>query len=312
MSTPMGDFIRNLPGDFLALLRRVAKALADGATDALRAVPKWAIALLPLLGGCEGCGSEPEEAPAPEEAASPLSRYFPSAPGDRWRIRVGTDAHSHGVTATDDRGQAVYFGTHYPQPRRFKVTDLAVTEVTPEGDSVGVELEAPLEEGAVFDYQRGTGDDAVLCQGHVDRVNETRSVGGVRLTDCIEVHHECSYPADHKVIPGPTVQRIDRVHCAGVGIVEEESRFDPPVVIQGQTLQRRQQLVAWRVAGGPVHTPSRFDCDAFLLLPTDVQAACGPAFTLADPAGEAEQGLCRYRYGSPEGEVLVEARATPR
>ena len=287
---------------------------------------------------------------SPEAEAIPVSAYFPAHLGDRWRVRVGDRDHVQGVSAVDERGHAVLVGTDQIAPRRFRIEDDAVTEVTPSGAVVVPWLRAPLREGASWEYAR-PGAERTTCEGTVTAAGRPRTTAGATFHDCVEVHHRCRYPEGSRALPAPFTHVTTTIYCAGVGRVEEESHVeasrDAPSAVhdaptpgsepapdakpsadakpstgadrpkppratgrESQTaraLARHLTLVSWRVAGSPAR-PSGASCAQFLLLPTDVQAACGPALSSEEPAGTPTEHGCRFEYTSDAGRVVVETR----
>ncbi len=76
--------------------------------------------------------------------------------------------------------------------------------------------------------------------------------------------------------------------------------------------ERTERLVGFVVAGATRPPLPSFDCRSFILLPSDVQAACGPGLQLIAPfGGESEAGSCTYHYGRAQARLTVRAQVEP-
>lgn len=259
-----------------------------------------------------GCSDDDEEAPpAPRASAEhALSAYYPLSAGDRWRLRTReTEAvRMLGVTGVEDSGIAVVFGTGHAMVERYRATDEEVALVDPDGQVLVPLLRAPLTEGARFEYALSERDVQVPCDVEVSSVGIDAEVAGTRVADCVEVVRTCRYPAGSP-FPHPTVHRIEERYCPGVGRVREVGTFDPAPRFGALPGLRTVEVQSFRVAGGPLVAPS--GCAGLLLLPTDVQTACGAQLQPMDPVvGRLEGDVCTYRYRSPAGAIEISARTT--
>ncbi len=246
--------------------------------------------------------------------ALPLARYFPLARGDRWRTRGGSDGtipRVFGVTGVDATGVAVVFGGAGPTPERFRVTATEIARVDDHGRALVPLLRAPIEEGAAWSYTLAERGVSIPCEARVLRIDRApRTLRGVSLAGCATVERACHYPIGAP-FPIATTHTQDETYCPDVGVVEQQQRFSPPPARGLIPIQTTERLVAWNVAGGPVPAPgAHLDCDAVLLLPSDVQAACGAGLMAGDePTGVLEGGECVLRYAG--GGRTVEVRVAP-
>ncbi len=256
-------------------------------------------AVLLLLAACT-CEAAPEPA-AEDRGASPRD-FFPARPGDRWRMDSG---ESLAVTALTEDGVAVFFGSDRTSAERYRVTDDAVLLVTPEGEAIAPWLERPMEVGHRWRYSLGDAQ----CEAQYATVETTAEVAGLSFEHCIEVRRRCQYPAG-KPFPVATAELREETWCPYVGRVEETLRLDPRPSIEGAPAERRWRVAYYRVAGAPAPPrPERFDCDGFLLMETDVQAACGPRLRQTE---RSDEGGCTLRFAGPDGELTVHAERLDR
>jgi hypothetical protein len=126
------------------------------------------------------------------------------------------------------------------------------------------------------------------------------------LAGCIEVVRRCNYP-EGQPFRAPTTQTNEEVYCPNVGRVRQTLTFDPAPpegLLPGRRVER---VVGFRVRGGPaMPEPPAFSCEHVIVLPSDVQAACGAAVQPRNPlAGEPGDESCTYRYLAPNGEITI-------
>jgi len=279
-----------------------------------------AVALLAsavALSGCaRGCSNTPraDAGPAAQRGeTAALPRYFPLTRGDRWRTRGGSDgsvSRVFGVTGVDARGVAVVFGAANGAPERYTASATEIARVDEQGMTLVPLLRAPLDEGAHWEYALAERGVSVPCEARVVRVDTTpRAVGGAALTGCVTVHRVCRYPAGTP-FPLATAHSRDETYCPLVGLVQEVQRFTPPPAPGLLPAQLSDRLVSWNVSGGPL--PPRAaprGCDNVLLLPSDVQAACGAALMpVGERTGVVDGAACLFRFagGGHEVDVRVE------
>lgn len=273
---------------------------------------RWLPALCLCLVACDCAGDPPEAPPSPDPpppTAISVPRLFPLSVGDRWRVdtSLGDNHFSYGVTGVDDDGVVAVFGTRHLAAERYRASDDAVELVSPEGDVLEVVLRAPLTEGSTWEYQVLEGEVRVECEARVLRTGVARTVAGNRLEGCVELSRACHLPAG-KPFPVETRQLTDDVLCPGVGRVFKRVTLTPPPHVMGMPAERTETLVFYRVAGAPrAAIPEPWGCDGFLLLPSDVQAACGAVRAVAPPGGVAEGDRCTHRFVGDGGEITIVA-----
>lgn len=229
---------------------------------------------------------------------------FPVAVGDRWRERVGTARTTRGVTALSANGLAVVFGQTDERPSFFSVTDDEVALATPDGAVVEPLLRAPLRVGQRWSYAIGEAAEAVACTAHVEA--RDAHVEALSLEGCLRVRRVCEHPMGGPFTV-PTTRTTEETYCPGVGRVRSRTALDPPLF--GAEAPSEIVLVAFAVAGAPAPpSPARFDCDGALLLPSDVQAACGRQWRWIGE--ETSDGRCVHRFSS--GDEALEVRLSRR
>lgn len=284
---------------------------------------RGAIVLTFTLVALAACGDDDGESQGIEGAADDrtggaevpaLPSLFPLAPGDRWRTEAGEQAtpHNTGVTGREPSGTSVVHGTSHTLAERYRVTDEEIALVSDDGDVLVPVLRAPLRVGTSWRYALEDREVEVPCEATVRTVGVAERVAGAALEGCVEVLRRCEYP-EGQPFPAETVHETEELYCPGVGRVRERTRFDPPPSDAIMPASRTEQVVGWRVAGAPpMPSAGSFGCASFILLPSDVQAACGAAVQPDGPAsGDPGEDRCTYRYRTPEGaiEVAAERRA---
>jgi len=271
------------------------------------------LAACPVLGACgdDDGGDRETQDEAPARAVGPPSRFFPLSPGDRWRYRVeptGT-VHAEGVTGMDDRGHAGVHGSGHALAERYAADDDGGSLVTPEGETVTPLLRAPLRAGSSWEYEIEERGMSIDCEARVDEASIDASAAGRAMEGCIRVERSCRYPAGSP-FPEATTHTTEETYCPGVGRVKERAVFHPAPPTGTLPPERTEVLVGYRVRGAPVLEPEpELDCDELILLPSDVQAACGANVQPVEPiAGRSEEGTCTYAYRSEDGEIAIDAR----
>ncbi len=258
-------------------------------------------ALLLLLAACDCAGGDGEpDLPAAEPAD--LLAYFPSAPGDRWRYDAAGEkstraiSFADGVDATPRR--VVLTGGDLMGPRYHEVSDEGVFLVTPNGEPIGTLLDAPVQEGHEWNYVFGD----VGCEARYVSVSRSVDVAGLTLEACIEVERTCTHPAGTP-FPVETAEIHTEVYCPGVGRVREHTRIEPPPP-GSDSAERTDELVFYRVLGSPAPAiPEAFTCDHFLLVDTDLRAACGRALPRLTEV-DLEEG-CRMTFGAANAPAIT-------
>lgn len=220
---------------------------------------------------------------------------------------MGDGAHrTRGVTARTLDGLAVVFGQGDRRPSFYRTNAREAALVDPQGNVLEPLVRSPIREGARFRYMLGEGATAATCEAVIAETDVEALVAGVSLEGCVRITRRCVHPAG-LVFERETARRSEEMFCPHVGRVRSEQRLDPPLpdVPAVQTVE----LVSYRVAGAPVAPPPpAFDCDAALLLPSDVQGACGPEWRAIGEA-RVEEG-CAHRF--TDGEATLEVRMTRR
>jgi len=249
---------------------------------------------LPVVSACDDERATPIQEP---EDVTPIADYFPAALGDRWAYSDGTRL---GVTARED-DVAIFFGTGLTAAQRYRVGEGRVDLVSPTGEALAPYLE-PVRLGHQWRYRIG---DAV-CEARWDEVDTELEAAGLTIRPCARLLRRCTHPAG-KPFSEETVEEHREVWCAGVGRAAERQSLDPAPVLGGETIgDRAVHLVDLRVAGGPL--PPEGEGVGVLLLPTDVQAACGPRF-VPETLGEVEGETFEARFGGPGGLTIRTSRS---
>ncbi len=254
-----------------------------------------------VLAACDCAGEgEPEQ----EESTEPLElrSYFPSAPGDRWRYESAGEKSTRAISFADDADasprRVVMTGDDLMGARYHEVSEDGVVLVTPGGEPIGTLLDAPLEEGHEWSYLFGE----VACEARYTSLGETAEVAGIHVERCIEVERTCTHPEGNP-FPVETSEIHTELYCPGIGRVRENTRIDPPPM-GSESAEREDALVFYRVLDSPAPTiPEHFDCDHFLLVETDVRAACGQA--IARVTEENLEEGCRMTFGVPGRPLLT-------
>lgn len=257
-----------------------------------------------LFAACECGGDETDSEPESSEGTEALSllSYFPSAPGDRWRYEAAGEKATRAISFADDVNatprRVVMTGDDLMGARYHEVSDDAVLLVTPEGEPIGTLLDAPIEEGHEWSYLFGD----VGCEAHYTSVSERTEVAGVTVERCLEVERTCTHPAGNP-FPVDTSEIHTELYCPGIGRVREHTRIEPPPM-GSESAEREDQLVFYRVLDSPAPAiPEHFGCDHFLLVQTDVRAACGRAISRVAEE-ELDEG-CRMTFGVPGRPLLT-------
>ncbi len=267
----------------------------------------WLIA----IAACDCDHAEPTVEPPAEATARPVSAYFPLAPGDRWRTHVTPNDAQHvvGVTAVERAtGHAIVFGTGRTSAERYRADTDEVVLVDPDGHPLSPVLRTPLRPGATFEYSVGDAQARAPCEARIVETGVQTTIAGVTLDDCVEITRECRYPQGQP-FRAATTQRIDERFCRDVGRVRERMRFDPAP--EGGLLprERTEEVVWFVVAGAPrLPPPARFDCDSFLLLASDVAAACPGASGQAPVEGASGNETCSYTFVANGAPIEIAAR----
>jgi len=198
------------------------------------------------------------------------SAFFPMRAGDRWAYRSGGALRMRGITAFNDRGDAYLFGDGLTRAGRFRLGAEGVMRIV-DGSPLPW-LPGPVEAGGEWSYDSGEAH----CDASYEADGLSVDIGRRRLDGCVRVDRACRLPAG-KPFAVATLERHQETYCPSVGLVRERLSFEPPPAVEGVEAVQVDELVNFRVAGGPM-PPRRepFDCAALLLLETDVQTACGP------------------------------------
>jgi len=256
--------------------------------------------LMLLLAACDCGGAAEPDAPAAEPAD--LLAYFPSAPGDRWRYEAAGEKSTRAISFADDEDaeprRVVLTGGDLMGPRYHEVSDEGVFLVTPAGEVIGTLLDAPLEEGHEWTYAFGD----VACEARYVSLGRSVEVAGVTFAACVEVERTCTHPAGTP-FPVDTEEIHTETYCPGVGRVREHTRIEPPPP-GSDSAERTDELIFYRVLGSPApDVPESFDCDHFLLVDTDVHAACGRALPRLSEEN-LDEG-CRMTFGTATAPLTV-------
>ena len=277
-----------------------------------------------VLAVAHGCGDD-EDGVSPAMArgggvsdpATPPTpaMLFPLTPGDRWRIETddGVTVQNQGVTGVERSGVAVIHGTGHAIGERYRSAEDAIWLVDGDGTALFPILRAPVRRGAELPYELTDQGVAVPCRAIVRTAGVTESVAGRVLDGCVDIRRTCTYP-EGQPFERATTRTTDELYCPGVGRIRETATFEPAPRAALVPARRTERLVGWRVDGAPpMPEPVMFGCESFILLPSDVQAACGASVAPDDPAsGRDADERCTYRYRAPAGAIVIEARRQER
>lgn len=242
--------------------------------------------------GCEP--AERDERPsAPAEVEATPDALFPLAIGDRWRERIGeSGARTRGITAHTLEGHAVMFGQADRRPAFYRADAQEAALVDPSGRVLEPLLRAPIRAGARFEYELGEGPTAASCTAAVVETGARTRVSRTPLEGCVRVERRCTHPPG-LVFEVETTRRVEETYCPGVGRVRTRQTLEPPLA--GAEGVQTVELIGYRIAGAPAEAPpATLGCDGVLLLPSDVQAACGPEWTFAGEETLADG--CVHRF----------------
>jgi hypothetical protein len=240
-----------------------------------------------------------------------VADYFPLARGDRWRYLAepGAEVENVGITAREG-AVAVLFGTGHALAERYRADSASASLVTPGGAIVVPLLKAPLERGTHWTYDLDEHGSAIPCEGEITEAGATRSIGAATISDCVATERACRYPAGAPFAQA-TVHRVIETYCRGVGRIERVQTFEPapPAPLAPS---RTERLEGFRLSSATLPRGDRFDCGDFIVLPSDVRAACGASVQAVVPfAGAGRGGGCRYAFENAGAEIAIEARLEP-
>ena len=271
----------------------------------MTATTRWVLAAIALLGCDHGCQ---EETPDEVTRAPAVSDFFPHQAGDRWRMISDPGGVTRNVGVTGVEGSvAVFHGTAHTYAERMTLQSNAIHLVNPEGATLSVLLNGPLQTDTTWSYALKERDVEVPCQGRITTVDRSFELGDEKVEGCVGATRECGYPPGTP-FPRATKHQIEDVWCPGIGLTQRTQRFDPAPPIKALPSQRTERLVGFAVAGTPWRPIGGFDCSRFIVLPSDLRAACGASVQILEPfAGETIDGTCGYRYENREAEIVVEA-----
>lgn len=271
------------------------------------------LAAVALVSGAACEPSEPEPRPvAPAEIEVTPAALFPLSIGDRWRERIDDGpTRTRGVTAHTLEGAAVIFGQGDRRPAFYRADEREAALIDPSGRVLEPLLRAPIRAGARFEYALGDGEGAAACEASVIETGAREPIAGTTVGGCVRVERRCVHPPGI-VFEQETTRTVEETYCPRIGRVRTRQTIDPP--LRGAAGVQAVELVAFRVAGAPrPPAPEAFGCDDVLLLPSDVQAACGPEWTFAGE-DQLESG-CVHRFTrrvAGEDEGVLELRVSRR
>lgn len=277
-----------------------------------RALTLVALLALGAFAGCEceggegaaGAATDPAPTGGPSAEGRPASDYFPLKRGDRWRVRAEPGLPViKGVTGIESGGTAVVATTGQRLIERYRAGRGEVALVDPEGAVLVPILRAPLKRGSRWTY-RMAGPAAGECEARIVASDARHEIGTVQLEACVDVERVCTYSGEG---PGPRRLTQGERYCPALGLVQQRIALEPPPP-QGPG-ELREALASWRIDGAPVPPDNgRFDCADFLLLPTDVRAACGTELQGKGlESGASLDRACAYEYEGPGGTLRVSA-----
>lgn len=252
--------------------------------------------VLLLLTGCGTCGGEPVEDDDLGESARP-ELFFPMHLGDRWGYAEGGGV---AVTAVTDSGVAVFFGSDRTSAERYKTNDAGeVLLVDPTDRAIATWLAVPMELGHAWQYTVGD----TSCEARYATVDQDASLPGMEIHGCVEVRRRCQLP-EGKPFPDATMELHEEVYCPYVGRVHETIRFEPRPQIEDFPETKEFQVAFYRIEGAvAVPEPETFGCPHFLLMDTDIQAACGPMIRRETQHSDANE--CSTTFVSGNGNLTV-------
>jgi len=244
---------------------------------------------------------------AEELAPATPSQLFPLHAGDRWAYRSEDALLLRGITALDGRGDAYLFGDGLTQAGRFRVDGDDILRVLGP-DALVPWLPSPARAGRRWSYVSGEAS----CEASYVEAPAVVAVAGLSLRGCARVRRSCRHPQG-RPFARATIEQHEETYCPDVGLVREQLHFQPPPSVEGVRATQTEELVDVRVVGGPL-PPERdaFDCDALLLLETDVESACGPTLRRAPTQPAPEPDVCERVFQSPTGALVVRVRRLER
>lgn len=256
------------------------------------------VAVLVLLSACGPCGGEPVE--EEEEPSARPELFFPMHLGDRWGY---ADGGGVAVTALTESGVAVFFGSDRTSAERFKANEAGeVLLVDPTDRAIATWLAVPMELGHSWRYTVGD----TSCEATYATIDQDASLPGMEIHGCVEVRRRCQLP-EGKPFPAATMELHEETYCPYVGRVGEIVRFDPRPEIEGFPEQKVFEVAYYRVEGAvAVPEPETFGCEHFLLMETDLQAACGPMMRRGELV--ASDDACMMPFSSGNGSVSIFAK----
>ena len=231
------------------------------------------------------------------QSAHAASEYMPLQPGNRWAYEGSAGPSTMAVIAVQE-GVAIVVGSARTAPLRLRTTPVAVTMLDLEGRELGALLDGPIEEERSWHYELGD----TRCEARYVDIDVSTEVAGLTLEACVRVERRCVHPAGQP-FPIETTEVHEELYCPAVGRVEERIALEPAP--EGMPLAREDRLTFYRVAGAPVpQRDASRACEQFLLLESDVQAACGTGFHRAEASDDAPD--CTFEFtGGGESRVQV-------
>jgi hypothetical protein len=171
-------------------------------------------------------------------------------------------------------------------------------------------LRAPLTAGTTWSYELDEHGTSIPCEGSIVDEGSARRVGAATVNDCVMSRRVCRYPSGAPFAQA-TVHTVVEAYCRGVGLVERTQTFDPPPPAPiGST--RTDRLVGFRLATATLPRGDDFSCGDFIVLPSDVRAACGPTVQALEPFAGAERAHgCLYQFENAGGTIAIEASTEP-
>lgn len=241
--------------------------------------PSRGLAALMLLCGALGCGDRLgcRESPGGRDAGiTDVRPFVPLSAGDRWRLRVAPRGRIEhvGVSAIDAAGHAIVHGTDRASIQIVESSPEGAWVVSPEGARLVPLLVAPLRVGAITRYTTRQGEQDGRCELEVLALDAREPIAGRTLAGCVRQRRVCRLPAGGG-LPRPTTFTNEETRCPGVGLVRDALDIDPPLPFEELPSRRESRLVAFHVRGGPVMQSGVDPAERLILLPSDVNAACG-------------------------------------